>query len=144
MCRMTIVFIAICSSVFTSCSTGESKSEYSISGVYVREYSKEILHQLNGSKVGITTFRDTIRISESGEGSYHVVNTKWRMNDYDQDGWRDMKHGENRPLPEFDASYDESSKRLNPKTSGIVPPLHVDQGQLSVGEKSKIPYVKID
>ena len=98
---------------------------------------------MNGSKVGTTTFRDTIRIIQSEKG-YHVVNTKWRMNDYDQDGWQDMKHGENRPLPEFDASYDESAKALNPKNSGIVPSLHINEGELSVGPASKITYTKID
>ena len=143
MCIMTFVFIGVLSSIFTSFSTGESKSDDSITGVYVREYSKEILHRMNGSKVGMTIFRDTIRISES-DGGYHVVNTKWRMNDYDQDGWQDMKHGESRPLPEFDGSYDEVARTLNPKVSGIVPPLHIEKGQLSVGPKSKIAYTKID
>lgn len=142
MCRL-ILFLCVCGWVFTSCSPGESKTNDSVAGVYVREYSQEILHQLSGKKVGMTTYRDTIKITESNDG-YHVVNRKWRMNDYDQDGWQDMKHGENRPLPEFDASYDEGAKTLNPKMSGLVPSLYFEQGKLSVGPKSKITYEKID
>jgi hypothetical protein len=140
-----ILVLCVCGWMLTSCSSGESKTgnDDKVAGVYVREYSKEILNQMSGNKVGMTTFRDTIRIKKSDDG-YHVVNTKWRMNDYDQDGWQDMKHGESRPLPEFDASYDEGAKALNPKVSGIVPALYIEQGQLSVGPKSKIAYTKID
>jgi hypothetical protein len=140
-----ILVLCFCGWMFTSCLSGESKSstDDEVAGIYVREYSKEILHQMSGNKVGMTTFRDTIRISKSEEG-YHIVNTKWRMNDYDQDGWQDMKHGENRPLPEFDASYDEGTRTLNPKVSGIVPSLYIEKGQLSIGPKSKIAYSKVD
>jgi hypothetical protein len=140
-----ILVMCVCGWMLTSCSSGESKAsnDDKVAGVYVRQYSKEILHQLSGNKVGMTTFRDTIKISKSGHG-YHVVNTKWRMNDFDQDGWQDMKHGENRPLPEFDASYDEGGNALNPKLSGVVPTLYIEQGQLSIGPKSKIAYTKIN
>jgi hypothetical protein len=55
-----------------------------------------------------------------------------------------MKHGENRPLPEFEAAYDEGSKALKPKSSGVVPTLYIKQDQLSVGENSKIAYTKIN
>jgi hypothetical protein len=140
-----ICVLCLCGWMLTSCSNSESKdsSDDKISGIYVREYSKEILHQLSGNKVGMSTFRDSIKITESSDG-YHVVNTKWKMNDYDQDGWQDMKHGESRPLPEFDATYDAQAKTLNPKTSGIAPALYIDKDRLSVGPKSKIAYTKVD
>jgi hypothetical protein len=143
MCRMTLAVLGIFGWVSFSCSSTENNTNDSVSGVYVREYSKDVLHQTSGDKVGMTTFRDTIRIAKSGE-DYHIQNSKWKMNDYDQDGWQDMKHGDNRPLPEFDASYDEGSKTLSPKSSGVVPTLYIKQDQLSVGEDSKIAYTKID
>jgi hypothetical protein len=143
MCRWTIGFLGIIGLLLFSCSPTESNTSDSVSGVYVREYSKEILHQTSGDKVGMTTFRDTIRIAKSGE-AYRIENAKWKMNDFDQDGWQDMKHGENRPLPEFEASYDEGSKALKPKSSGVVPTLYIKEDQLSVGEDSKIAYTKIN
>ena len=64
------------------------------------------------------------------------------MNDYDQEGWKNMEHGESGPLPTFTAEYDASSRTLN---SGSAPDLVISQdGILSVGEKSEIAYAKID
>jgi len=142
MCRF--IFLCVCGWVFTSCSTGESKSgDHAIAGIYVREYSTEILNQLSGEKVGMRTFRDTIRITTEQDG-YRVENTKWRMNDYDQEGWRNMKHGETKPLPTFAARYDEASNSLTSDNPQLIPPLRLDDGKLFVGETGKTAYVKID
>jgi hypothetical protein len=94
-----ILVLCVCGWFFTSCSSSESKSkEATVAGVYVREYSHEILNQLSGNKVGMRTIRDTLYIRETDTG-YRVVNAKWRMNDYDEDGWQNMEHGESGPLP---------------------------------------------
>jgi hypothetical protein len=143
MCRL-IVSLCVCGWIFTSCSTGETKTgDDSITGVYVREYSTEILNQLSGEKVGMRTFRDTITISEAEDG-YRVDNSKWRMNDYDQDGWRNMKHGETKPLPTFEAKYDQASNTLNSENPQTIPALRIKDRRLFVGETGKTAYVKID
>ena len=142
MCRF--IFLCVCGWVFTSCSPGESKSgDDAVAGIYVREYSTEILNQLSGEKVGIRTFRDTIRITSEQEG-YRVENTKWRMNDYDQEGWRNMKHGETKPLPTFEARYDEASNSLTSDNPQLIPPLRLKDGKLFVGEAGKTAYVKLE
>jgi len=131
-------------SVCYACGNAERANESDlISGTYVREYSKEILNQLSGNKVGMRTVRDTLYISSSGDG-YKVDNSKWSMNDYDNDGWQDMKHGESGPLPSFNASYDESSRTLTSEGNAAPPLVITDDGKLSVGEKSDIAYIKIE
>jgi len=139
-----VVWIFVVASSAWSCGNVESASDDSIAGVYVREYSREILNQLSGNKVGMRTIRDTIYISAADEG-YKVENAKWRMNDYDNEGWRDMKHGESGPLPSFNASYNKESRTLTPESAGAVPDLVIrEDGKLSVGNKSEIAYTKID
>ena len=118
-----------------------NSSDDSIAGTYVREYSSEILNQLSGNKMGMRTVRDTIYISAAGE-NFKVENSKWSINDYDEEGWKNMEHGESGPLPTFTAEYDESSRTLN---SGLAPDLVMSKdGKLSVGGKSEIAYAKID
>jgi hypothetical protein len=130
-------------SVCYGCGNAESASEKdAIAGTYVREYSREILNQTSGSKLGMRTVRDTLYISSQGEG-YQVKNVKWSMNDYDNDGWRDMKHSESKPLPLFNATYDSKSRTLNGESAAPDLVLSED-GKLSVGGKSDIAYAKVD
>jgi hypothetical protein len=135
-----LVGVSIC----YACGNGDSANEKdSIAGTYVREYSKEILNQLSGNKVGMRTVRDTLYITSAGN-EYKVANSKWSMNDYDNDGWQNMKHGESGPLPTFNASYNKDSRTLNSQ-GGAGPSLVIaEDGKLSVGNKSEIAYVKVD
>ena len=127
-----------------SCGQVESGNNDSVAGVYVREYSREILNQLSGDKVGTRSVRDTLFIELNGD-HYKVKNTKWSMNDYDNDGWQNMQHSESKPLPSFEAIYDKESKALVAKQSGTVPNVVLSEdGKLSVGTKSEIAYTKID
>jgi hypothetical protein len=130
-------------SVCYACGNTESTSGGgSISGTYVREYSSEILNELSGSKVGMRTVRDTIFILSANEG-YKVVNTKWSMNDYDDEGWRNMKHSETKPLTTFEATYNSDEGVLRPKVAGVAPDLIIsNKGELRVGKNSK-PYSKL-
>lgn len=132
-----------CGWLFVSCSSSESKSkEETIAGVYVREYSREILNQLSGNRVGMRTIRDTLYVRETDTG-YRIVNAKWRMNDYDQDGWQNMEHAEGGPWPSFEAIYDAESKSLNGSTAGLSS-LVIDGNTISVGGKSDIVFTKVD
>lgn len=142
MVRCAAVFL-VGVSICYACGNAErtSSGDDSIAGTYVREYSREILNQLSGNKMGMRTVRDTIYITSVGE-DYRVRNAKWSMNDYDNDGWQNMEHGESGPLASFTAKYDESSRTLN---SGSAPNLIIaEDGKLSVGGKSEIAYAKID
>lgn len=130
-------------SICCACETAETSTDDSIAGIYVREYSREILNQLSGNKVGVRTVRDTLYISPSGNG-YKIVNARWRMNDYDNDGWQNMEHAEGGPWPSFDATYDSNSKSLNAETTGGAPSLLVDDRRISVGGKSDVVYSKVD
>jgi len=122
-------------------SDNTNSGENSIAGIYVREYSSEILNQLNGNNMGMRTVRDTIYVISAGD-MFTVKNAKWSMNDYDQVGWRNMEHGESRPLPTFTAEYNESSRTLS---SGSAPELVISEDRkLSIGGKSEITYAKID
>lgn len=140
--RVAWFFVGV--SVCYACGNVEKANESDlITGIYVREYSKEILNQLSWDKVGMRTVRDTLFITSAGNG-YKVENAKWSMNDYDNDGWENMKHGDSGPLPSFKASYDENSRTLS--SEGNAAPLLVitEDGKLSVGMKSDIAYVKVE
>jgi hypothetical protein len=144
MMKRAVVFLAGLS-VCYGCGNTESASEKdAIAGTYVREYSREILNQLSGNKVGMRTVRDTLYISSAGD-KYKVQNTKWSMNEYDNDGWQNMKHGESGPLPSFQATFDEEANTLKSESPGMVPDLVIgSDGKLSVGKKSEIAYTKIN
>lgn len=134
-----LIWISICWACGNPNKDGERAD--SISGTYVREFSREILSQSNGAKMGMRTVRDTLYVTFEGDG-YKVRNTRWSMNDYDDDGWRDMEHAEGGPLASFTATYDEASRTL---TSGSAPKLVIaEDGRISVGGKSEIAYSKID
>lgn len=122
--------------------TESSKTNDSIAGTYVREYSSEVLNELTGVKVGMQTFRDTLYITPWQDG-YRIRNAKWRMNDYDNDGWRNMEHGDVRPIPSFDAAFDNGTSALVPKTAGIAPDLITKQDGVLSWRNSKVAYSKI-
>jgi len=130
--------------VCCACGNVEQKREDDlVIGTYVREYSTEILNQLSGNKMGMRTVRDTLIITSAGD-RYKVENSKWSMNDYDNDGWQNSKHGESGPLRDFKASYSESSGTLN-SDGNEVPTLFItNDGKLSVGKNSEIKYVKVE
>ena len=130
-------------SVCYACGNTGSHEQDSVAGIYIREYSTEILNQLSGDKVGIRTFRDTLYITSAG-GGYKIDNSKWSMNDYDSDGWKNMEHGESGPLPSFKASYDATSRTLEAEGNVAPPLVMAEDGKLSVGKESQISYAKID
>jgi hypothetical protein len=141
--RIRVVFFLVVVSFCYSCGSNGSESarDDSITGTYVREYSKEILNQLSGNKVGMRTVRDTLYITSS-EGKYKIENAKWSMNDYDNAGWQNMEHAESGPLSSFTANFDEKSRTLN---SASTPDLVISKdGKLSVGGKSETTYLKVD
>lgn len=84
--------------VIFSCGVKERPDE--ISGVYVREFSFEVVNAESGAKVGMRTVRDSIFIEPMDDG-FEVSNRKWRKNDYDLEGWQSMEHADDRPISAF-------------------------------------------
>lgn len=144
---MTMKMILICAGglVLVSCNPGkEISSNDEASGIYIREYAIEITNPNTEEKIGMRQIRDSIFVSLTDNG-YQVSNRKWKMNDYDQDGWVSMAHADDRPLPTFLASYDERSEQLNPENSNISQPLFVDSksGILFKNSSKDIGYKRV-
>ena len=135
-------FIVAVGIFLISCGSKENRSQAAdeISGTYVREYSFKVIHQETGNEVGMRTIRDTIFIRLMGQG-YEVENRKWLLNDYDRGGWKDMLHTEDRPTPNFEATF-------NPIDSGLVaqsfPTLYWNHHHslLSRGKRGENPYLR--
>jgi hypothetical protein len=130
--------------VIVSCGTNGDKvgSTSDASGIYVREYTIEINNPETGNKIGTRHIRDSIFI-ELGENGYQVLNRKWRMNDYDQEGWVSMAHAEDRPLPTFFASYDEKSGALRADNYGLMQPILIEKDRLFKDRDKEKAYQKI-
>lgn len=125
--KIILSVVASCSIVSCTTNSDSGRTNADASGVYVREYAYEVSKPETGKKLGMRQVRDSIFIEETDDG-YQVSNRKWRMNDYDQEGWVSMAHSGNRPLPTFFASYDKNSKAFTPTNASIVKPLFVGEG----------------
>lgn len=93
------------------CGSNANKEIDSVSGVYVREQTVNITDIETGKGIGLRTIRDTIFIKPL-KGEFEVINHKWAMNDYDNEGWRNMQHSEDRPRPKYRAKYNDESRTL--------------------------------
>jgi hypothetical protein len=144
----TLKMMLICagSLVVLSCTPGEKSNgiEASASGTYVNQYVIEVSNPHSGEKVGTRQIRDSIFV-ESSESGFKVSNRKWRMNDYDQEGWVSMAHADDRPLPTFFASYDHQSGSLKPASSDLSQSIFIDKetGNLYKDTSKKVPYIKV-
>jgi hypothetical protein len=147
---MTLKFVLICAGswMLVSCDPKNSSesSGTAAAGIYVREYVTEITNQNTGDKIGTRKVRDTIIIERIEDDEFKITNRKWRMNDYDQDGWVSMEHADDRPLPTFLASYDETSSELLPKGETISHSIFLDQenGKIFKNKSRDIEYVKVE
>jgi hypothetical protein len=129
--------------VLICCACGNTKraNDDPIPGTYVREYSSEVITQLTGKKVGVRTVRDTLYITAAGK-QYKVENAMWLMNDYDDDGWRNMEVDKFGPFPPFIAIYDETSRTLNSRSAPDI--VVSEDGKLFVLGESEIVYAKLN
>lgn len=125
--------------------TNSDSSSTNVAGIYVREYAVDITNPNSGDKIGMRKIRDSIFVEQQDNG-YKVTNRKWRMNDYDQDGWVSMEHADDRPLPTFLASYDETSSELLPKGETISHSIFLDQenGKIFKNKSRDIEYLKVE
>jgi len=105
---MKVVASLIVSSslVMASCVSKENHGIQTdgISGTYVREYSFKVVNAETGNEIGLASIRDTILIQQNNKG-YQVANNKWRLNDYDKQGWQNMEHADDKPAPVYEATF---------------------------------------
>ena len=132
--KTNMTFIVAVGFAICSCGNGRgSGSSDEITGAYSREYSFKVLNPETGNEVGMQTIRDTIfiRASESG---YQVSNRKWKLNDYDKEGWRNMEHSDDRPILTVAVIYNQRDQTLSANSSII---LFFDRQSHSVRRQSK-------
>ena len=140
-----IVLICVVGLFAMSCSNENAGSTKNLSGTYVRESTNEVKHEFTGNTVGIRKIRDTIFVEPTDKG-FKVSNMKWRLLDYDQDGWIRMRiGGPEGPLPTFRARYDETSKSLIAENELSSHPITFDEShsKLYKGKTRKVEYIKI-
>lgn len=140
--KIRTIFSLIVGMVSLSCGSKNSRFESDrISGIYVREYTFEVINPESGNEIGLRTIRDTI-IIRSINTDYEVSNSRWGLNDYDKDGWKNMKHADDRPLPIYIATYESKTHSLKAVgTASNVIHLDIENNQL-YWSKDK-PYKKI-
>lgn len=140
-----VIFIVAASCGILSCTTSADSEQANTdaSGVYVREFAIEISNSETGKKLGMRQVRDSIFIEQTDDG-YQVSNRKWRMNDYDQEGWVSMAHAGDRPFPRFLASYDEELSALTPENSSPTQPILIEKGRLFKDRDKEIAYQKVE
>ena len=138
--KLRFSFIVAIGFAIISCSSKEhhSQAEGEISGTYVREYSFMVTNPETGIEIGMRTVRDTIFVSPK-ENGYEVSNNKWRLNDYDREGWKNMEHSDDRPMPIYESAFDPlDSSLINESTIPLY--LDIKDGLLCKGKKRDSPY----
>ncbi len=109
-----------------SCGTNDnSRSANDPTGMYVQEHSFKVINSETGKEIGIRSVRDTIFILPKGS-HYEVSNHKWSLNDYDKQGWQNMKHSDDRPLPTYLGNFEADDASLNSIPTGLVESLYFD------------------
>ncbi len=135
-------FLLMILSSTLSCTTNRNDSnEDLITGAYAREYSFQVIHPETGLRIGTRTIRDTIFV-KGLEENYEISNHKWRLNDYDDEGWRNMEHAEDRPLKTFQAVFNSTRNSLAAETKPIVF-FDLAYDLLFLNENRVNPYYKI-
>ncbi|MBS1508506.1 MAG: hypothetical protein JSS79_17845 [Bacteroidetes bacterium] len=111
-----------------------------ICGAYTREYSFKVINQETGVEIGMRTIRDTIFIRQIGN-EFQVSNKKWRLNNYDKDGWRNMEHDDDRPKATYLSAYVFTNKSLAAENH---PTLYIDTSPQMVYWTIESKYRKIE
>jgi hypothetical protein len=137
--KYTTLIVAVGFAMFSCSTVQDSKEE--IAGTYVREYSFKIVNQESGKEIGMRTVRDTIFL-RTVESEYEVSNSKWKLNDYDSEGWQNMAHSDDRPMPDFNAVFDSKENRIVSKSQSNQF-LNLDGNQLFKDKERKLAYVKV-
>jgi hypothetical protein len=127
--------------LFIGCeSQKDGQSSDEITGTYVMEKTYEVRHEGTGEPVGMATLRDTIIITKISDG-YEVKNRKWKMNEFDEEGWVKQEHD---AMPDYKAKFEESTQTLNSEPAGLFSSLEIKASEKRlIKGKAKSQYEKI-
>jgi hypothetical protein len=139
--KTQIILLALIANLMVSCTTKKDQSSNEPSGTYTREFAFEVVHPETGIKIGTRTIRDTIFIKGTHE-TYEVSNRKWMRNDYDAEGWRNMKHTEDRPMQTFIATLDVTNRVLYAESIPLIY-LDMERGMIFKGNAHQAAYQKV-
>lgn len=139
-----ILVVAVGFVIFSCGSSRDSGKSNDISGAYVRQYSIKVVNTETGGEIGMRTVRDTILIQPVDDG-YEVSNRKWKLDDFDKEGWKNMEHSEDRPFPNYQSIFENGDSSLNPIQPGQGISLHIDPSMKTVykGMDRKGVYEKV-
>ena len=140
----TLILI-VCLSCIACASGGEDSadSEY-VAGAYVHTYSADVIDPETGEVMGIRTVRDTIFRKAAGD-TYEISNSKWLMNDYDNEGWVTEMSDADKPTPTYITKYDTAKQKLIPTPqTNKFPPLYLGDEKIYWGEEKALEYTKVD
>lgn len=130
---------AIVGSIIFGCGRSKSSNSAKIAGTYASEYSIRIANPETGAFIGIRTIRDTISISTIGD-QFEVSDNKWGKNDYDYEGWRSLKHSDDRPKLTFIGKLDDKAGTLS-QADGLK--LFIDAHNDEVYWNADIKYKRV-
>ena len=139
------VFLLLLLSTLMVCSCQrKDPAQQQIAGIYAREISFEVTHPETSKRIGRSSVRDTLYIQERAPG-FEVRQTKWRLNDFDRQGWRDQRHADNRPAPAYEATFDPADRCLRPASTVWGVALYVDgeNNLIYQGSNRHQPYRKV-
>ena len=126
-----------------SCGKGrDSVSTDEISGAYVNEYAFKVINEEKGDVAGMRTIRDTIFIRPIDNG-YEISNRKWKLNDYDKEGWQNVAHGEDRSMPTYQAIFERTDNSLKAQFRAPLY-LNIVKRWLYKNKNSDSPYKRIE
>lgn len=109
-----------------SCGSDRSVKTEKIAGTYTAEIVFDVPNMTTGKMEGTAKIRDTIFIAPKQNG-FEITNKKWRSNNYDMEGWRNLRPGANDgALYSFQATYDPTDNSLNSDPPGMMPTLYID------------------
>jgi hypothetical protein len=95
--KQKFIYSAVVILLTVSCSKPSVKQEQ-ISGVYVKELIFDVIHPLTDENLGKGRIRDTIFIAPKQDG-FEVSNNKWRIDDFNDRGWKNLQHEMSQPMP---------------------------------------------
>lgn len=111
-----------------------------VSGTYTREWTFEEKNLNTGKLIGMAKFRDTIFIKRKSEG-FEISNNRWRVNDYDDQGWHERSEG---ILHTYPVNYDPVDSTLVSKMPGMYNPIYISaNGDLYKGDGRSWAWKKV-
>jgi len=140
--KSTILIVFCFGVTMLSCNTEPVEK---ITGTYVREYSWHPRNINTEKIIGTEFFKDTIFITKKKDG-YQIDNVKWKKKDYDNEGWQSQGHAQDRPMPTYTVSYDETDKSLNPTNAlmGKIVYLDFEKKSISLNKKMENAWKKVE